>query len=232
MEPKCIFLMCLVVCGLYLRSNAQDTSSVKFGQVSARDFDLPKNRFDTGTSAVIIADIGSSSIEANPQGWFSLIYKRYTRIKILGKNGLGTAQKIIRLYSDGETAEKLDNVKASTYNLEDGKVRETVLDNSSIFTEQRAKKVIEKKFALPAVKEGSIIEYSYTISSSFLHNLQPWVFQGDYPCLWSEYEVYIPQYFRYVFLSQGYLPYSINSQSVEHKLFTITFPTSLATSRS
>lgn len=37
----------------------------------------------------------------------------------------------------------------------------------------------------------------------FLYNLQPWEFQGKYPVLYSEYQVTMPEFFNYVFLSQG-----------------------------
>jgi transglutaminase-like putative cysteine protease len=42
------------------------------------------------------------------------------------------------------------------------------------------------------------------VQSDFLFNLQPWEFQGDYPRLWSEYNVSIPEFINYAFISQGY----------------------------
>lgn len=39
---------------------AQDKLKLKYGKVTAADFDLTKHKFDTGASAVVIADIGSS----------------------------------------------------------------------------------------------------------------------------------------------------------------------------
>jgi hypothetical protein len=77
------------------------------------------------------------------------------------------------------------------------------LRKSGVFQDKLSKNQLVKKFTFPAIKEGSIIEYEYTIHSDFIFNLQPWEFQGAYPRLWSEYNVSIPEFLYYVFLSQG-----------------------------
>jgi hypothetical protein len=92
------------------------------------------------------------------------------------------------LYTDGKIEENLDNLKGVTYNLENGKVIETKLESGSIFKDKLSKYYTVRKFTLPAIKEGSILEYTYVIKSDYLFNLQPWEFQGEYPRLWSEYE--------------------------------------------
>lgn len=185
---------------------AQKKTNIKYGKISAADFDLSEKQFDTSVNAVVIADIGRLDFEANNDGWFSLVFKRHTRIKILNKNGVDAANIEIPLYMNGNAEEKVINLKASTYNLEGGSVVETVLDKKSVFKDKVDKNRITVKFTLPAVKAGSLIEYTYTVSSDFLTNLQPWAFQGEYPVLWSQYEVKMPEFFNYVFLSQGSFP--------------------------
>lgn len=75
----------------------------------------------------------------------------------------------IFLYSSGRSEEKIQNLKAATYNLEDGKLVATELDKKSIFKDKYDKNRMQMKFTLPAVKEGSIIEYSYTqVSDVFI----------------------------------------------------------------
>jgi hypothetical protein len=202
MKPLNVLLLLLLV-GTAFTSDAQDKSPVKFGKISQEDFTI-KEAFDTGASAVVIADIGRSYFEGNTKGSFSLIFKYQRRVKILNKNGFDAANVKVPLYTDGNNEEKLVDLKAHTYNLENGKVVDTKLDNSAVFKDKLDKNYTLKKFTLPSVKEGSIIEYSYTISSDFISNLQPWTFQDEYPCLWSEYEVEIPQFYQYVTLTQGY----------------------------
>jgi transglutaminase-like putative cysteine protease len=183
---------------------AQDKPPVKFGKISADDFKTTVYSIDSNASAVVIADIGSSQILGNLKGWFSIEHRHFKRVHILNKNGYDLANVEISLYTDGRNEEELQNLKAYTYNLENGKVVETRLDvKSSVFRDKVSKNFVRKKFTFPAIKEGSIIEYEYTVSSDFIFNLQPWEFQGSYPRLWSEYEVSIPEFLYYVFLRQG-----------------------------
>ena len=215
-KPAITLLLCFGVTFIV----AQDKSNVKFGKIAPADFVVTQT-VDSGAAAVVIADIGSSSFEGNSKGWFSLIFKHFIRIKILNKNGFNAADKKIYLYSDGNNEERLSDLKGVSYNLENGKIIETKLDNASVFKDKISKHTVARKFTMPNVKEGTILEYSYTITSDYLFNLQPWEFQGEYPCLWSEYNVRIPQFFGYVFLRQGYLPYHIEDNKQSFQSFNV-----------
>lgn len=203
---------------------AQDKLSLKFGKISPADFDLSKHAYDTSAGGVYIADIGSSEFEGNSKGWFSLVFKRHARIKILKKEGFDLANVAIPLYKSGNREEKLSDIKAATYYLDNGKVITTKLDESGIFIDKLTKNVMARKFTLPAVKEGCIIEFSYTVTSDFLFNLQPWEFQGSYPRLWSEYNVRMPEFFNYVFLTQGSQNFDIKTSKESHGTFTVVEP--------
>jgi len=206
-----------------LSSIAQDKPDIKFNHVVPEDFSITKLKVDTSYGAVIIADIGSSSFEGNTKGWFSLIYKHQRRIKIIDKKGFDLASVEIPLYisSKSNAEEKLDALRASTYNLENGVVVETKLGKDAIFKDKQDKNHIVKKFTMPAIKEGSIIEYSYTINSDFLFNLQPWMFQGGYPRVWSEYELDLPNFFEYVFLAQGYNSFDVKTSKTRQITYSV-----------
>ncbi|MGB3006647.1 MAG: transglutaminase domain-containing protein, partial [Chitinophagaceae bacterium] len=180
---------------------------------------------DSSAQAVVLADIGFSTIEGNDKGWFSLVHKHFKRVHILNKNAYDLANVSIGIYTNGEAEEELDKLKAITYNLENGKVVETKLDvKSNVFKDKIDKNLVVKKFTFPNVKEGSIIEYEYILNSDFLTNLQPWVFQGEYPCLWSEYNLGIPDFFKYLFITQGYLNYDIKENKQNRSNFGISVP--------
>ena len=117
--------------------------------------------------------------------------------------------------------EELVTLKAVTYNLENGKVVETKLETkSAVFKDKINKNLVVKKFTFPNIKEGSIIEYEYKLNSDFIFNLQPWDFQGEYPCLWSEYNVSLPEFYYYVTLTQGYQPFYIKDRKDRRDNFT------------
>ena len=92
----------------------------------------------------------------------------------------------------------------ATYNMVDGKMVTSKLNKDAKFTEEFNKNYVIKKFALPNVKEGSIIEFRYKIKSDFIFTLRGWKFQSDIPTLWSEYNVKIPEYLTYKNNMSGY----------------------------
>jgi hypothetical protein len=207
-----------------LQPRAQDKMPIKFGKVAPDDFKFTAAAVDTSAEAIVIADFGTSSFEGNSKGGFDLTFKRSTRLRILKRTGFDAATIRIPIYIGTLNSEKIVGLKASTYTLEDGKVVETKLDSKSIFTDKLSKHWVVEKFTFPALKEGAILEYSYMQVSPFLFNLQPWEFQGAYPCLWSEYQVEMPNFFKYVTLTQGYLPFKVNSHDSRVQTFHITDP--------
>lgn len=197
-------LLSTTIALLIINCQAQDKTPVKFGKISAEDFKTSVYSIDSNAPAVVIADIGTSSITGNSKGSFSIEFKHFKRIHILKKGAYDLADVEIPLYTDGRNEEELQNLKAYTYNIENGKVVGVKLDSKSgVFQDKLSKNHLVKKFTFPAIKEGCIIEYEYTVHSDFIFNLQPWEFQGAYPRLWSEYNVSIPEFLYYVFLSQG-----------------------------
>jgi hypothetical protein len=192
---------------------AQDITPYQFGKITAADFNLPQMSFDSGANAVVISDIGITRFEGNDHGYFNLVFTHYMRVKVLNKNGFDIGEKLILLYHDlqGES-EKLYSVKGSTFNLENGLIQETKLDVKSIFTEKYNENYDEKKFALPALKDGSVFDLEYTVKSPFSDHLRSWSFQGKYPRLWSEYVVTIPPPLHYVMRMQGDQHFDIDTK--------------------
>jgi hypothetical protein len=202
-------------------SRAQDKSLAKFQKITPADFDLSKAGFDSGANAVLIADVGGTSFEGNNKGDFTLVFTRHLRAKIINKNGFDIATRTIILFSNANDEERLISLKASTYNLENEAVTETKLDEKSIFTSKIDKETQTRKFTMPALKEGSVFDISYTIKSDFYTHLRSWSFQGDYPCLWSEYEVTIPEFFNYVSLLRGDDRFEVNTATTSYADFTL-----------
>ena len=203
---------------------AQDKANVKWGHVSAEDFILPASKApDSAASAVIIADIGFTHFKGNKNGWFDWVYQRKTRIKILNKRGFEAANVKVFLYSRGNEQEILSDVAGSTFTIEQGQVRETKLDKNEIYSDKIKQNISASKFTLPGLSPGSIIEYSYVITSVFSYRLPEWSFQSiSYPCLWSEYEVIVPMTMNYSFLKLGFYPYYIQTSKTGRENYMLT----------
>jgi hypothetical protein len=221
LKRNLILALCLLA-NIFL--HAQDKSPAKFGKISPADFNIKAPAYDTGASAVVVADIGRSEFEGNLHGWFTLLFTHYKRVVILNKKGFDAANIEIPLFGDHSYGQRIQGLKAYTYNLENGKVVETKLDDKSIFTDKVSKYYTKRKFTFPALKEGSIIEFTYTLESDFFSNLRPWAFQGAYPVMYSEYNVSLPNFFQYVTLSQGFLPFTRSAPSSKTVTFHVTIP--------
>src|SRR5215216_1266351 len=91
--------------------SAQEKVELKFGKISPADFDLSSRKFDASAGAVYIADIGSTEYEGGSKGWFTMVYTRHVRIKILNKNGFDAASFAISLYKKNSDEERLDKLK-------------------------------------------------------------------------------------------------------------------------
>jgi Domain of Unknown Function with PDB structure (DUF3857)/Transglutaminase-like superfamily len=209
------FILGLCLCLPQSYCYAQDIAKVQFGKVLAADFDLrPNPVIDSSCNAVILSDVGNIHFVGNDKGWFSPVTKRQTRIKIINKEAYSAATVGILLYKTGDGGEKLDGLSATTYNLENGKIVETRLAKNEVFKEQIDKDWTEMKFTLPAVKDGSIIEYGYTVISRYSRILPDWDFQSEkYPCLWSELAIEIPETLNYALVKQGIHGYVIDQGS-------------------
>lgn len=193
----------------------------KFGRVEANELTMRVYDKDTSAAAVILSDVGYSYFTYNKG--FKIIFERHTRIKILKKSGYDAANIVIPYYQQGNTKEQVSNIKGYTYNLEGSRVSKDKLDGTVVFDEKLNENWFNKKIAMPNVKEGSVIEYSYTITSDFLYNLRSWEFQTTIPVVFSEYKVRIPEYFVYKQEQQGYLNFDVYKKESGIDNFMVTF---------
>jgi hypothetical protein len=184
----------------------------KIGKVELSDLKMTSYDKDTSAAALILFDNGVSEFEMNSKGEFQHRYKRHLMIKIFKKSALSLADMVVVLHKYGEKEELFSNLDAASYNLVDGKIVKTVLDNQNIFNEHEKYRTI-KKFAIPVVKEGTVFEISYTITSDFLYNFRGWRFQYDYPARWSQYTYTIPEYLEYRPLFTGYLKFDVQTNA-------------------
>jgi hypothetical protein len=211
----------LLAVGLPSLAAAQSTVSakpaplpVKFGQPDLGDFDAKNFVADSGATAVILCDYGNSQFSSTA-GNLTITTERTTRIKILKKAGYDYATVEVPLYHRDERAEKLSNLRGFTYlRGADGNITKTKLEANNTFEEKRTNNLLVRKFTLPNVQEGAVVEYSYVVTSTFFDNYQDWTFQHDIPTRWSEYRTSIPQVYHYKILYRGYLPLTTNETSV------------------
>lgn len=191
---------------------------VKFGKVELPELQMATYAKDTSASAVILCDYGKSYFRYSEHDGFQVFFERQVRIKILKKAGYEWANVQIPFYRvSNSKEEEVMNLKGFTYNLNGKEIVKDKLTKEGIFEEQVSDNWVIKKFTMPNVKEGSVIEFSYTIKSDFLFTFREWQFQETIPVAWSEYRATIPEYFEYKKLSQGYESFSTEVKNVNER---------------
>jgi hypothetical protein len=160
----------------------------RFSEITAEEIHFKECSFDKEAEAVVIFDDAWTDYDDDD---YKMRTTRRVRIKILNEKGLDRGNVIIPFYSkDG--FEYIDKIKAVTINAEvNGKISHTELDKKSVFTEKKDNYYSLIKFAMPAVRAGSIIEYSYTSIMKNYGGLEEWKFQTDMPTLKSCYMLQI-----------------------------------------
>lgn len=207
-------LLILAIYSTAICSYAQNFSN-EFGRVTNDEMTMTSYPKDSGADAFIIYDIGRSYFTYNYDKGFEVIFERKVKIKILKKSGFSWSEFSIPLYQEDYQLEKLDIVSCTTYNIENNKLSKTVLDKNTIYEEKTSGNWVNKKFAMPDVKEGSIIEVSYSINSPYLFNLHDWQFQHTIPTVYSEYTVKITPYYEYIYILQGATKLDVFNSTIE-----------------
>ena len=193
-----LFLSC------FLYAQKKFVSNYKYGNITAEDFKPRFYDIDSNAQAVILFDGGTANFVSDNQSWFDVKYVYKKRIRIFNKNEFDLATIHIPLYKGEKTEDKIEKLEACTYNLENGEVVKSKIDKEAIFTDKASKNVTIKKITLPNLKEGCIIEYSYTIISPNSYDIRSWVFQDKIPVLQSEYEITVPTLFNFTAFNKGY----------------------------
>jgi hypothetical protein len=174
------------------------------GEVTKEELEEKKHPVDPSASAAILFSKGQSFMTYSESNGFSMVTEVEMKIKIYTKDGYAWANKIIPYYSSTSDKETVDISKAATYNLEGGAIKKTKLKSEGEFTEQTNKYWKQRKIMLPDVKEGSIVEYKYIITSPFAHAINDWKFQESIPVNHSEFATKIPEYFVFNPNFRGY----------------------------
>ncbi|WP_313672360.1 transglutaminase domain-containing protein [Sphingobacterium multivorum] len=204
------FLTLFLIFSIYTNSIAQ---TFDFGKVSISDFS--RTDLDSNANAIVLNEFGRSSVFVDDyDNRVKLQHEYHVIIRINNKEGFKKANFEIPSYKRGSyVRDYFDELKAVTYNLENGRIEKTELENKKVFKENYSAYLDLNKFTLPNIKEGSIIEVSYRTLEQDLFNFKTWEFQDDIPKIQSQYIAIIPASFAYNVVLRG--PYKLTDQKAE-----------------
>ncbi|SDI21565.1 DUF3857 domain-containing protein [Winogradskyella thalassocola] len=186
-------------------------------EVFKSDLELTSYSKDSTANALVIYDYGNSFVDDKT---FWLRVQNEQKIKILRTEGIDRGQFEVKLYKGKTSKEKIENIKGTTYNLENGEIRKTHLTKTAIFEEENENYTLVR-FVLPNVKVGSVITVSYETQSRFMAKYQPWYFQGEDPVLYSEYNTSIPANYEYHIKRVGAIPFDTHDISLKKQCLVL-----------
>ena len=181
---------------------SQDLSK-DFGKVTDYELKMTSYSRDAKAGAVVLYDVGMSSFVERGIGGYEVLFERTTKIKILKETGMSYATFSIPYYQEGAVMEQIEGLIAITYNLENGVVKKTSLDQSGFYDEKVNEYWMNRIFTMPDAKPGSVIEIKYSIRSPYLMNLHDWEFQWEIPVISTKYVTKMIPFYEYIYILQG-----------------------------
>lgn len=198
---KIIKLFSLTV--LLLIASKAMSQEFKLGKVSIAELEQKGHPKDSAAVAAILYKKGTARIEYDVNDGFVTVTDVETRIKIYKKEGLDWANQDVWYYNYPSLREKVSFSDAVTYNIVGGKIEKTKLKSDGVFEEVLNKYKSLKKITMPNVKEGSVIEFKYSIKCP-QEIIRDWDFQTSIPVNYSEFSTFIPEYYTFSPRQKGY----------------------------
>ncbi|MBL4904480.1 MAG: hypothetical protein JKZ00_00255 [Flavobacteriaceae bacterium] len=207
---KKIVYLVLFVSTLCLGQRGKTT---KLGLTTMAELQMTTYEKDTTANAVVLYEHANLYIDEANKYVFRTDY--YHRVKLFKKEAFDRATIAISLYK----SERVEEIKAITYNLVDGKsIRKVHLLKNNVFKKKTSESWKEVTFTLPNITEGSVIEYVYSVLSPY-HLLDDWYFQSDIPKVKSEYSSAILGNWKYNTRLVGYLKLDKDNPSIKKVVY-------------
>lgn len=192
---KYFLLLLLTTC---MAVQAQDIEpNLKWGKPTDEELKMTEYAADKDADAVVLyrkTDVYYLFIN----GDFRVFYNIKARYKVLKPEGKRVAdQEFYYRLGDQRAKEIVSGLKATAYNLENGKVVKTKMDRKMVNEEQIDKHHKMMKFSVPQVSVGTVLEFEYCIESDYYGDIRDWHAQEDVPVLYTTYILSIPDWFSF-----------------------------------
>lgn len=197
-----------VVAFLIFISTKISAQNYELGKVTIAELQEKACPQDTSAPAAILFKKGSTFFTFTKDIGFSANHVYEFKIKIYKKEGLSWADQKVRFYIGYENLneDRLEFSNAMTYNLENGEIVKTKLDNQGTFKKKINKYWKEKTITLPNVKVGSIIEYKYILKSENIVKFPDFDIQYEIPVNYFYYKTELPEFYIYRPILIGSIP--------------------------
>ena len=173
--------------------------NLKWGKPTDAELKMTTYAPDPEAEAVVLCSETQLRYDIS-SGSFKLNRSTKKRIKVLKEEGKSTANGGMSYMYNGHRlgqCEQLMKLKATAYNLVDGKLVKTKMEGDMVNHEDVSKTVRLTKYTVPQVTVGTVFEVEYEIESDFFGEIDDWQAQREIPVMYTSFEVTVPEYFTF-----------------------------------
>ena len=184
----------------------------ELGKVTVEELQEKRHPVDSTTSAAILFKKVKTVFDYNVKDGFVMKTSYSYKIKIYKKEGTSWGDFEIPYYIGYKTISKdVVFIKvANTYNLYDGKVIKSEVDNDGKFKNKINEFWETKIISFPKVQQGSIVELKYDIISKYFSELPVFQYQYKIPVDYAQYISEVPGFYQYKAINSGYIKVNFN----------------------
>ena len=182
--------------------------NLKWGKPTDAELNMISYAPDPDAEAVVLCSETQLRYDLN-SGSFKLKRTIKKRIKVLKEEGKSEANGAISYMYNGHRlgqCEQLVKLKATAYNMVDGKLVKTKMEGDMVNHEDVSKTMRLTKFTVPQVTVGTVIEVECEIESDFFAEIDDWCAQDDIPVMYTSFDVTVPEFFAFNVNERGYYP--------------------------
>ncbi len=220
-----VFIVLLGIGGV----SAQSMADAEFGNIPDSLFQMQQPDGDT-PYRITNKELNISFQEANES--IVAVLEHHIRIKVFDDSVREASVVAIPYYFDNDM-ERVTSLEAYTY-LPSGE--RAALSEKDIRTININSRYSIKEFAMPAVEDGAVIEYRYTIERRYIEELPDFYLSHEVPTDNAKLTITYPKYLRYQSYTEnfdGNIKHDVvyNDTSSVPKVFTIPQPQPIVTER-
>lgn len=177
---------------------------IKMGKPTKEELTMTTYEADKDAVALVLLNKKDVYYDVNARGLVTF-WEVKRRVKVLKEEGKEAANYYFDYYcpESGGDAPSVSGLKATAYNMVDGKVVATKMKNDMVFKERLSPSMMRIKITVPQVVVGTVIEIEYKLQSVYYDYLPNWYAQSEYPTLYAEYDMMIPDWFQFNFDQRG-----------------------------
>lgn len=213
---KLRFVIAILLLGCFSISKGQE---YKFGKLPKKVVLQTEHQIEKDAAAAVVYRKTNTKFNYISDKGFQLQTEVHEIVKIYNNKGYDKATVEIPLYKAGKNNKELvTSLKGFTYNNIDGEIEKVKLEKGAIFDEETSKYWNLKKFTMPNIQDGSVIEYTYKFISPFTTTINEFRFQEEIPVDLVDMQFYAPEWMSFRTHGKGWIPLNIRQDSKERTL--------------